>query len=145
MTKQEFEERIGKKVTEKDYNIIEKVYTWHPSISETEGKQEIADLYNRREGMTIIKGMYEAARMIEDLDSELRKLRALEEKIRKRMVLVAKGDLAYEKCRQDTGVFLERAGGPEWNYIVDLLKERYGSQTVEEVLEDTGLNKRKEK
>lgn len=45
MTKQEFEERLGKTVNDRDYVRIEEVYTYHPSISETEGKNQIAYLY----------------------------------------------------------------------------------------------------
>lgn len=32
MMKDEFEKLIGKTVSDCDYSIIEKVYTWHPSI-----------------------------------------------------------------------------------------------------------------
>lgn len=38
MTKQEFQKRIGAEISQKDYSIVEHVYTWHPSISEVEGK-----------------------------------------------------------------------------------------------------------
>lgn len=38
MTKQEFEKKIGAEISQKDYSIVEHVYTWHPSISEVEGK-----------------------------------------------------------------------------------------------------------
>lgn len=43
MTKQEFQKRIGAEISQKDYSIVEHVYTWHPSISEVEGKEQIAD------------------------------------------------------------------------------------------------------
>ena len=42
MTKQEFEKKIGAEISQKDYSIVEHVYTWHPSISEVEGKEQIA-------------------------------------------------------------------------------------------------------
>ena len=38
MTKQEFQKRIGAEISQKDYSIVEHVYTWHPYISEVEGK-----------------------------------------------------------------------------------------------------------
>lgn len=38
MTKQEFEKRIGAEISQKDYSIVEHVYTWHPSISEVGGQ-----------------------------------------------------------------------------------------------------------
>lgn len=43
MMKQEFENLIGKEVSDKDYEVIDRVYTFHPAISETEGKKQIAD------------------------------------------------------------------------------------------------------
>lgn len=39
MTKQEFQKRIGAEISQKDYSIVEHVYTWHPSISEVEGNR----------------------------------------------------------------------------------------------------------
>lgn len=54
MTKQEFQKRIGAEISQKDYSIVEHVYTWHPSISEVEGKEQIAELY-KSFGMPIIK------------------------------------------------------------------------------------------
>ena len=61
MTKQEFQKRIGAEISQKDYSIVEHVYTWHPSIS------EIAELY-KSFGMPIIKNMMEAANYAETLD-----------------------------------------------------------------------------
>ena len=54
MTKQEFEKRLGKTVNDRDYAKIEEVYATHPSISETESKDQIAYLY-KTFGMRIIK------------------------------------------------------------------------------------------
>lgn len=42
MTKQEFQKRIGAEISQKDYSIVEHVYTWHPSISEVEGKEQMS-------------------------------------------------------------------------------------------------------
>ena len=70
MTKQEFEKRIGAEISQKDYSIVEHVYTWHPSISEVEGKEQIAELY-KSFGMPIIKNMMEAANYAETLDREM--------------------------------------------------------------------------
>ena len=71
MTKQEFEERIGGEVRQKDYDIIEYVYTWHPAISNTEGKDQIATIY-KMGGMCIIKDMQPTAKLMEELDAEKR-------------------------------------------------------------------------
>ena len=70
MTKQEFQKRIGAEISQKDYSIVEHVYTWHPSISEVEGKEQIAELY-KVFGMPIIKNMMEAANYAETLDREM--------------------------------------------------------------------------
>ena len=52
MQKQEFEERIERTVTDEQYKVIEEVYMWHPSIRNTSGKDEVAELY-KSFGMTI--------------------------------------------------------------------------------------------
>ena len=54
MTKQEFEQRLGWAVSENEYRKIETVYTFHPSISETAGKDQITYLY-KTFGMRIIE------------------------------------------------------------------------------------------
>ena len=80
MTKQEFEKRIGAEISQKDYSIVEHVYTWHPSISEVEGKEQIAELY-KSFGMPIIKNMMEAANYAETLDRAMAQAqRQVEEK-----------------------------------------------------------------
>lgn len=55
MQKQEFEERIERTVTDEQYKVIEEVYMWHPSIRNTSGKDEVAELY-KSFGMTIFHG-----------------------------------------------------------------------------------------
>lgn len=52
MQKQEFEERIERTVTDEQYKVIEEVCMWHPSIRNTSGKDEVAELY-KSFGMTI--------------------------------------------------------------------------------------------
>lgn len=37
MMKEEFEKFVGETVSTEDYNVIETVYIWHPSISEVSG------------------------------------------------------------------------------------------------------------
>lgn len=73
MTKAEFTELISNTDTvpnDKEYRIIEFVYTWHPSISGNtrEGKKQIASLYSEF-GMRIIADMFSTAKeakIIED-------------------------------------------------------------------------------
>lgn len=45
MNKQEFEERLGTTVSDEEWEKINYVYTWHPSISHANGKDDIAKLY----------------------------------------------------------------------------------------------------
>ncbi len=71
MMKQEFEARIGKMVSDEEYGTIEYVYTWHPAISETEGKDQIARLYTDY-GMTVIEDMVERSRKMEKLEGDLK-------------------------------------------------------------------------
>lgn len=68
MTKQDFLSRLPKGVTipnDQEYEIIEFVYKWHPSINSRgtgrEGKNQIASLYSKF-GMSIIFDMLETAR-----------------------------------------------------------------------------------
>ena len=95
MTKQEFEKRIGAEISQKDYSIVEHVYTWHPSISEVEGKEQIAELY-KSFGMPIIKNMMEAANYAETLDRAMTQAQRQVEELRKRIIRVAKGYEALE-------------------------------------------------
>lgn len=82
MTKQEFEKLCGQSVTALDYDTIEKVYTFHPSISERRGKQEIVDIYLRF-GMRLIRDMLPTANEAERLEREIQTKRIeLEEAMR---------------------------------------------------------------
>ena len=69
MMKAEFEKLIGKEVSNADYQVINHVYTFYPSISETDGKQQIASFYNLG-GMLLIRNMVECADIMQDLEIE---------------------------------------------------------------------------
>lgn len=66
MNKQEFEERINSNVSNEDYTIIEYVYTNHPSISDVNGKDEIANIF-KIGGMRLIRDMMKSAEIEENL------------------------------------------------------------------------------
>ena len=133
MTKQEFEKRIGAEISQKDYSIVEHVYTWHPSISEVEGKEQIAELY-KSFGMPIIKNMMEAANYAETLDREMAQAQRQEER-RKRSIRVAKGDLVVEQCITEAKKLFETVNDPhEWDVAVSYLKKRYGADAVDEAI-----------
>ena len=72
MNKQEFMSKVAEvtpkekqiqEVPDREYSIIEKVYTFHPAISETEGKRQIAELYVNF-GMALIMDMVPRAELM---------------------------------------------------------------------------------
>ena len=68
MTRKEFEIRVtGKLPTDEEFAVIETVYAFHPSISETDGKSQIAYIYNNF-GMRVIRDMLPTAKMAENLE-----------------------------------------------------------------------------
>ena len=69
MMKSEFEALIGKEIPIDEYKVIDKVYTFHPAISETSGKKEIAELYMKF-GLSVIQGMLPAAKAFELLEDQ---------------------------------------------------------------------------
>lgn len=75
MTKQEFEERILGTVSASQYDLIEEVYNFHPSISNTKGKDEIADIY-KKFGMRLIYDMLPTAREAKRIDNEMAEYRS---------------------------------------------------------------------
>lgn len=78
MTYTEFESRLDqskrREPTDEEFGIITTVYNFHPSISETLGKDQIADLYNNF-GMMVIRDMLPRAEEMKVLESELLKAR----------------------------------------------------------------------
>ena len=70
MTKQEFKALTKRSFTDNAYLDIETVYTFHPSISETEGKKQIASLYDTF-GMRIIKDMLPTAEKAKEYEERI--------------------------------------------------------------------------
>ncbi len=58
-------------ITDEDYKLVEYVYNFHPSISETTGKDQIAYLVANF-GMPIIKDMLPRAKEMEGLEAQMR-------------------------------------------------------------------------
>ena len=78
MTDTEFLNRLPegtKKPTDKEFEAIQFVYNYHPSIHPSEGKDQIAMLYSTF-GMRIIMDMLDTAQQAEMLESERRQLKA---------------------------------------------------------------------
>lgn len=83
MTMQEFLTEVnkilpkGKKInaiTEEEYSVIEKVYAWHPSISNSDGKGEIAYLYVHF-GWVLIVDMLRRAKAIEEKENDISRVK----------------------------------------------------------------------
>lgn len=79
MTKQELLKRINELfpeesrincITDSEYAVIEKVHNFHPSISETGGWNQIAELYVKF-GMAIINDMVPRAEAMQALERKL--------------------------------------------------------------------------
>lgn len=80
MTKDEFISRLSKDDTvpnDKEYRMIDFVYTWHPSISGSghEGQKQIASLYGEF-GMRIIADMFPTARKAEAIQNKISEAKA---------------------------------------------------------------------
>ena len=74
MMKEEFESLIGSGISEEDYAVVERVYMFHPAISETAGKEEVSELY-KKFGMAIFMDMLQRAEMAESLIRKIRQNR----------------------------------------------------------------------
>lgn len=91
-------------VTDEMFDDINFVYTWYPTISETNGKQQIALLYTSF-GFAIIQDMYERASQALRLDHEMSKMRESLREIEMKQAQLKHG-LAGKSV--------------EWSYITDL-------------------------
>jgi hypothetical protein len=84
MNKAEFTDRVpGLKYEDIDaenWDIINTVYAYHPIISDTNGKKEIADLY-KKGGMGIMNDMYSTAKMLQDNESQIQRNSVVFEKM----------------------------------------------------------------
>ena len=74
MMKEEFESLIGSSISVEDYAVVERVYMFHPAISETAGKEEVSELY-KKFGMAIFMDMLQRAEMAESLIWKIRQNR----------------------------------------------------------------------
>lgn len=70
MNKQEFESRIGATVSQKQFEIINHVYTFHPLIRDVGGKEQIAQLY-KLGGMLLMRNMYSYVLKCEETERRL--------------------------------------------------------------------------
>ena len=99
MTKDEFMSKVAEAtpkekeipvVSNTDYALIERVYTLHPAISETEGKRQIAELYVNF-GMVLIMDMLPRAEVMAKKEEELREARAALSRIQEEIEEIRRG------------------------------------------------------
>lgn len=90
MMKEEFEKISGVQVTPEEYEIINTVYTWHPTIENCGGKEMIAELYNLG-GMRLIKDMLPTAKKIKGLDLDIINVRSLLHNLESKRNAICKG------------------------------------------------------
>ena len=139
MMKEEFEARVGE-VTASDYAIIEKVYTWHPSISETDGKKEIAEIYEKY-GMCVIRGMEEVADYMKKLDDERRELERRQALLNKRKEMLRNGDTSLEKMIVKVSEEHDRAEyADDFSKAIAALRKNDSEYLVDNALEILNLN-----
>lgn len=112
MMKAEFEAMIGKSVTDEEYKVIEEVYTWHPAINDTTGKDQMKTLYTQF-GLGVIRGMLPVAEKMEKLDGERRKLLAQLETIKRREGFLAVGDMELEETIEKVNELYMKANTEE--------------------------------
>lgn len=74
MLKEEFESRINATVDMKTYDLVNFIYANHPSISDTNGKNQVAGLWLNF-GITIFKDMYARASRAAELERRKSSLR----------------------------------------------------------------------
>lgn len=108
MMKAEFEKLIGENVTDAEYKVIEQVYTWHPTIKDTTGKEQMKVLY-KDFGIGVIKGMLPVAEKMEELDSKRRKLTAQMQMIKRREEMLAAGDTKLEEAIEQVDALYMKA------------------------------------
>ena len=135
MLKEEFESLVGHEMSISDYKIIEFVYTWHPAISETEGKKQMATLYTCF-GMSVIIGMKEAAEYAQNIDTEISRLQSQIKDLEDRKEALLKGDFRFEQCLADLKEQFAKYGNLT-NFVH--LSEKYGRETVGKARNLTGI------
>lgn len=136
MQKQEFESKAGNNISEDDYKLIELVYTWHPSISEIDGKAQILTLYKTC-GMPLIRDMVETAVYMKNLSKERDRLLLRLDAINQRIDSVEKGNLTEERCRKDAkDLFIKAQNAKENELVKAFLSQKYGEQMTNKIAKE---------
>lgn len=116
MIKEEFRDLVGLEVSDEDYAVIEKVYQFHPSISEVSGKEEVAKLY-KSFGMSVFYDMLPRAEKNCELVRQLRQAQAEADRIKQEM------EKLHQCVRVEVGMDMGEPGGDRTvQFTVDLSK-----------------------
>lgn len=99
MTKQEFEERIGKAISDSDYRVVETVYTFHPVIDNVLGKDQIAELY-KIGGMRVMRDMLDTAKTAMEIESNITSLRGMLAEAESLYKALKNGDIVEEHANK---------------------------------------------
>ena len=128
---------VGETVSNEDYNVIETVYIWHPSISEVSGKDQISSIY-RQFGMPVINEMLETATYAEELDAQRRQLMRRVDEIDQRFCKLQNGDLTEERCRKDADKLFYKNHKIRRNGILQkaFLCDKYGKEIADFVIKE---------
>lgn len=70
MNQQEFETRIKSAVSPEDFEIVQEVYIFHPSIPDVGGKDVIAKIW-KQFGMRMIRDMLDTAQRMSGIESDI--------------------------------------------------------------------------
>ena len=139
MMKEEFEKLVGKSVSNNDYEVIEKVYTWHPAIRECSGKEQIARLYNEF-GMSVIRGMVAVVEHMIKLEEERLELKRRREWLNVRTKRLEEGDTRLEDMIARVNDLFAKSDKAEiFDAAIEELKEKEERELVELAMEIAGL------
>jgi len=139
MMKAEFEKLVGKTVADEEYEIIEKVYTWHPSISNTNGKEQMVYLYKKL-GILVIKEMEETADLCKEIDDMERVLKNQLENLKARKQRIANGEIEIEKCIKEVrNAFDSTTSLEAFEKRLEKVVEKYGKELVEAARKETKM------
>lgn len=117
MMKDEFEKISGIEVSVEDYKEIEFVYMFHPAISDTKGKIQIAEIY-KNGGMLVIRAMKDMAERGKDIDHEIGRLEKELAFQKKRYEMLKSGDDKLERCLDATEKIFDSSNSEaEYNEI----------------------------
>ena len=100
MVREEFEAKVKevggntKNLSNENYKIIEYVYNFHPAVSETDGKRQVALLYSTF-GITPFFDMLYRAKKAEEVEQRMRSARLEIEKAKEEYEVLKTGSIYH--------------------------------------------------